>query len=292
MTPHPFKVIEPELHHRLAVLTITRASTAAHRAVQLVTPEVLDHFRPVHEKLGIPIVWMVTSFERESGSNFTRSPAQGDRWDRVSVNVPRGQGPYKSWAEAAEWAYKHDGINKNSSPWDEAYSCYAEEKFNGFGPRNHGRVSGYVFAGTDQYDPPHGAGGKYVSDGKWDSGEVDHQLGCVVLWRAMIALDPLLAFSPMQTPTQIPTQTPTGAQEVISVPVTPTPVGYSNALVVQQSINRLIATGAFHYEPLVEDDNYGRRTRNAVRAFQAGYGLDQDGLAGPKTQAKLKELLA
>lgn len=281
---HPFKVIEPELRQRLAVLKITRQAQAERRAAQLVKPAVLDHFRPVHEHLGIPIVWMVSSFERESGSDFTRSPAQGDRWDRTSVNVPRGVGPFKDWPAAADWSYRHDGIDKNSAPWDEAYACYAEEKFNGFGPRDHGRVSGYVMAGTDQYDKPTGKAGKYVSDGAWDPDKQDEQLGCVALWRAMIELDPSLGFSAAERgQVSVPVQ---------PIPVTPTPEGFSDALLVQQMINKVIAKGAVRYEALKEDGNYGRHTRNAVRAFQTAFGLEADGIAGPKTKEKLKEFTA
>lgn len=279
---HPFKVIEPELRQRLAVLKITRRAQAERRAAQLVKPVVLDHFRPVHEHLGIPIVWMVSSFERESGSDFTRSPAQGDRWDRVSVNVPRGVGPFKDWPAAADWSYRHDGIDKNSAPWDEAYACYAEIKFNGFGPIDHGHVSGYAFSGTDQYDKPTGKAGKYVSDGVWNPDTQDEQLGCVALWRAMIALDPSLAFPVVGAPVM---------NILTPIPVTPTPEGFSDALLVQQMINKVIASGAFHYEALKEDGNYGRRTRNAVRAFQTAFGLEADGIAGPKTKAKLRELM-
>lgn len=40
------------------------------------------------------------------------------------------------------------------------------------------------------------------------------------------------------------------------------------------------------------DGEFGDKTDAAVRAFQKAYGLTMDGLAGEKTQAKIKELLA
>ena len=39
--------------------------------------------------------------ERECSQDWTRSLAQGDRWDRISVRVPAGRGPFRSWEEAA-----------------------------------------------------------------------------------------------------------------------------------------------------------------------------------------------
>lgn len=280
---HPFTALEAEYTHRLAVLKITREAQVDHRAAQLVKPQVLDHFGPAHDELGIPIVWMACSFERESGSDFTRSPAQGDRWDRVSTHVPRGIGPFSSFAAAARWSYQHDGIDKNSAPWSKPYACWAFEKFNGFGPRDHGRVSGYNFSGTNQYDPPTGRGGKYVSDGVWDSSAVDEQLGCVPLMLKMIELEPSLDFGPSIVPL-VPSPP--------LVPVTPTPIGVGggphDTAWIQNAINMLGVSGS----PLLVDGSYGRKTRNAVRTFQSAHGLVIDGLCGPHTFAALETALA
>jgi lysozyme family protein len=190
---HPFLTLEPEYKQRLASLKITRQAQIHDRAIRLLNrPEVKTNFEPVQVALGIPMVWMICSFERESGMDFTRSPAQGDRWDHISVNVPRGVGPFKSFTDAALWSYRHDGIDKNLAPWSWPYMCWSWEEFNGFGPRNHGHVSGYVWAGTDQYDPPAGQGGKYIADGIWDPHAVDKQLGCVPLALELVRLDPSL----------------------------------------------------------------------------------------------------
>lgn len=48
---------------------------------------------------------------------------------------------------------------------------------------------------------------------------------------------------------------------------------------------------ALGYEPGLLDGNYGAKTEGAVLKFQAKYGLKVDGVAGPKTQAKILELL-
>jgi lysozyme family protein len=275
---HPFKVLEPEYQRRLAILKITRKSEVTKRAEQILRhKEVIPNFKPVQDVLGIPMVWMICSFERESGLDFTRSPAQGDRWDRVSVNVPRGVGPFKSFTDAALWSYRHDGLDKNSAPWTWAYGCWGWEKFNGFGPRDHGRVSGYVFSGTDQYDPPAGLGGKYVSDGRWSGSTVDSQLGCVPLALELIRLEPTLALLPDASPVLGP------------VIVTSVPVGVGGGTHdtkwIQLALNIVGVSGT----PLTVDGSCGRMTRNAVRAFQSIHGLEIDGLAGPLTTAALEQ---
>lgn len=281
---HPFEVLKPEYERRLAALKVTRQAEVQSRAVAILRrPEVITNFGPVQDQLGIPMVWGICSFERESGLDFRTSPAQGDRWDRVSVNVPRGVGPFPSWIAAAIWSYKHDAIDKNSAPWSWPYMCWGWEKMNGFGPRDHGHVSGYNFSGIDQYDPPTGTGGKYVSDGKWNPEEVDKQLGCVPLALELVRLEPALALhnAPIIVPA-VPTE---------PIPVTPTPVGVGGGprgtAWIQDSLNHLHFGG----DQLNVDGNYGRRTRNAVRAFQSAHSLMVDGLAGPKTIAAIEHEL-
>ncbi len=162
----------------------------------------------------MPRLWGLASFERESGSDYSRSPAQGDRWDRASVNVPRGLGPYRCWGDACVAAYRLDRLDAVAGsasvppapslpspasgggekredaggtpalpgwPWPRA--CYEGELFNGFGPRAHGRHTGYLWSWTNIY-----TGGKYVADGKWDPDHVDEQCGMVPMMAALLRL--------------------------------------------------------------------------------------------------------
>lgn len=46
------------------------------------------------------------------------------------------------------------------------------------------------------------------------------------------------------------------------------------------------------YDPGAIDGADGPKTREAVKAFQQAEGLDQDGIAGPQTQARLREAVA
>ncbi|RMF87487.1 MAG: peptidoglycan-binding protein [Nitrospinota bacterium] len=55
---------------------------------------------------------------------------------------------------------------------------------------------------------------------------------------------------------------------------------------LQASLNKLLRTR------LVVDGIYGEKTKEAVRKFQRRHGLQVDGIAGPITKGKIRELLA
>ena len=62
--------------------------------------------------------------------------------------------------------------------------------------------------------------------------------------------------------------------------------------VVKQLQQDLIALGYSKYmQPYGADGSFGAATENAVKAFQKDNKLSVDGVAGPKTQAKIDELM-
>ena len=84
---------------RWANVRLTRnfSSVARH----LVAPGHKSRYQAVSAKTGIPWAVVAVIHERECSQDWTGSLAQGDPWDRVSVHVPAGRGPFKSWEEAA-----------------------------------------------------------------------------------------------------------------------------------------------------------------------------------------------
>jgi lysozyme family protein len=155
----------------------------------------------VEAKTGVPWPFIAVIHEREASQNWTASLAQGDPWNRVSVHVPAGRGPFKSWEEAAIDALvncaPHAARNKD---WSIGGALTQLEQYNGLGYASRGLPSPYIWAGTDQY-----VSGKYVRDGVYDPNAVDQQLGCAGLLMAMIALDPTIRFAnATNTPTEIP----------------------------------------------------------------------------------------
>jgi lysozyme family protein len=281
---HPFAALSGEYTTLLAAMTIDadRLSELQHRAAAILDIA-KDHAREwedVVARTGVPKLWGVASFERESSSDYRTSPAQGDRWDRVSVNVPRGLGPYKSWGDSCVAAYRIEHLDLvGASLWTWARACYEGELFNGFGVRAHGIHTGYLWAGTNIY-----ARGKYTSDGKWDPAYKDKQLGMIPLMVMMQRFEPTLQLADILPAVSAPPIVPAPAAPPLGVGG-PEIDGIHDAAWIQVVLNDLGTT-----PKLVVDGSYGRATRRAVAAFQAQHHLAVDGIAGPQTIAEMKAL--
>lgn len=204
---------------RWAVAKLTRGPEFAPVAKRLVAAK--TRYQAVSLKTGVPWVVIAVIHQRESSQNFTRSLAQGDPWNAVSVHVPAGRGPFASWEAAAidalavcpPYACKW-------KDWSAGGAMALLEQYNGLGYYRMGKPSPYVWSGTDQY-----VSGKYVSDGVYNPSVVDQQLGCAGLILAMKALDPSISFTgvaPQPVP-QPPVLTP--------VPLPPAPQNWLNVLV-------------------------------------------------------------
>lgn len=134
---------------------------------------------------GVPWYVIAVIHEREASQSWSANIAQGDPWNRISVHVPKGRGPFPSWEKAAYDALvkcaPYAGLWKD---WSQGGTLALLEQYNGLGYFNKGLPSPYIWAGTDQY-----AKGKYVADGVFDPNYVDQQLGCAGLLLSMAALD-------------------------------------------------------------------------------------------------------
>lgn len=277
---HPFDALAGEYASLLAAMQIlhgreTQLESRCHHILDLGVRH-KDEWDDVEGTTGVKRLWGFASFERESASDYSRSPAQGDRWDEVSKNVPRGLGPYRNWGASCVAAYRIDHLDLVKQwPWVRA--LYEGELFNGFGPRNRGKHTGYLWAWTNIY-----TGGKYVADNVWSAGAFDQQCGMVALMLTMLRLDPSLALA--DAAPLVAVDTPS----IVPAAPAPAPVGVDGGedgtAWLQTQLNRLEA------EHLVVDGSYGRATRRAVAAFQAQHHLKVDGLAGPKTIATIKGL--
>lgn len=124
---------------------------------------------------GVPWRVVAACHYRECSMNFNQCLHNGDPWNKVTVHVPKGRGPFNSWHESAIDAMM---IEKNKFPiaWDLAGQLDFCERYNGLGYRNRGVVSPYVYAGTNMY-----TSGLYVADGKYDPSKIDKRLGCAAI---------------------------------------------------------------------------------------------------------------
>lgn len=168
------------------------ASVAKH----LIEPVARGHYTAISRQTGVPWFVVAVIHERESSQSWTGSLAQGDPWNRVSVHVPAGRGPFRSWEEAAVDALVNcSPYAARNKDWSIGGTLTKLEEYNGLGYFKRGRPSPYVWAGTDQY-----VSGKYVRDGVYDPSAVDQQLGCAGLLLAMMALDRTISFDGKMPP--------------------------------------------------------------------------------------------
>lgn len=272
---HPFIKLKPEYTALLAAMVVRpeHEKEVDHTATKLLGFK--TRYQEVSSVDGVPVLFIAPSFEREASSNFRLNPAQGWPLTSVSHLIPHN-GPFRTWYDAAIAAYHIDGLDKvGAANWTWELICFYGEAFNGFGPRMHGKHTGYLWGGTNIY-----TGGKFVHDGPtgWDPNYMDTQLGIIPIARRMAQLDPTLALpnAPFEVPP--PVQIKVGVADE-HAEVTPK--------WIQHALNEL-----GYRPPLREDDNYGRQTMRTVEHFQAAYKLHVDGLAGPETIGALKEALA
>lgn len=145
-----------------------------------------ERFLALQKACGVPALWVMPVFERENPS-FEAYLGNGDVLNKPTTDVPKGRGPFPTWEDGAADALKLDHVTL-CPEWTWQRACFEWEAWNGFGPRLHGRPSGYLWSGTDQYH-----GGKYVADGVWSRGTWDHQLGTVIIAQEIAALDAEIA---------------------------------------------------------------------------------------------------
>lgn len=264
---HPFSELRPEYTDLLGRVQVTQEREAHGVAEHL--RQHLVQYDHVGDRTHVPPALLAALHQRESSANFKTYLGNGEPLSRTTRLVPRGRGPFlgpNAWEAGAVDAINYDHLNDTTEAWSMPYVLWKGEAWNGFGPRNHGCHTGYLWSGTNIYK-----GGKYVADGKWDPDHWDTQLGIVPVMLALFEQEPswVIPGSPLHL-----------VKGLVTVPapsIVPEGVGggaTGGTLWVQQTLNRL------GFGPLLEDDSYGRRTREAVRAFQKSAGLRQDGLAG------------
>jgi lysozyme family protein len=90
---------------RFALAKITRDATSA--ASRLVSAK--QRYVTVSLKTGVPWFVIAVIHERESSQSWFASLAQGDPWNKVSVHVPAGRGPFQSWEgpRSTRWSTAH-----------------------------------------------------------------------------------------------------------------------------------------------------------------------------------------
>ncbi len=167
----------------------TRKAEAGNVALRLYKAR--QRYQAVERQTGVPWPAIAVVHERESSQDWKASLAQGDPWNRASIHVPAGRGPFDSWeAGAIDALVKCPPFLARHKDWSTAGALTALETYNGIGYAARAVPSPYLWSGTNQY-----RAGKYVRDGLYDPGRVDPQLGCAALLIALMELDPEISFA-------------------------------------------------------------------------------------------------
>jgi lysozyme family protein len=224
--------------------------------------------------------------ERESSGAIAHL-ANGDSLRARTVHVPRGgipapaQPPF-GFAEAGVWAIKIVDHLDTWGDWSIAGSIMALIKYNGLYYDTHGLPSPYMWAGSNQYGPPEAPAGKFPEDGRFDPTMVDQQLGCAVLIARLAAAGADTGISGIVAGDghDHPTSRPTTAKATL-------PAQEHTTRGLQDALNKLGIN-----PQLTVDDDYGKATTRAVRAFQEQAGILDDGKAGPVTWREIESRLS
>lgn len=148
-------------------------------------------YQAVSARTGVPWFFIAVTHEREASQNWNTQLGQGDPLSSVSVHVPKGRGPFKTWEDGAYDALVNCApFAAKNKDWSVGGTLTMLEQYNGLGYAGKGLPSPYIWSGTDQY-----VKGKYIADGVFDPEKVDQQLGCAGLILAMMAIDPTITFA-------------------------------------------------------------------------------------------------
>ena len=161
-------------------------------AVRLTASAAKAEYLKIAAATNVPWWVIAVIHEREAGQSWARSLAQGDWWSSVSIHVPKGRGPFKSFYDAAiDSLTLCPPYASRWTDWSAGGALTLLELYNGLGYElYHHEASPYIWAATN-----HQEWGKYTADGFWSAHVWDSQLGCAALLKAMMEIDPSIALT-------------------------------------------------------------------------------------------------
>lgn len=178
-----------------------RQAEVAKVAARLVAPAAKSRYQVISEATGVPWFVIAVIHEREASQDFSRQLGQGDPLNAPSRHVPRGRGPFFNHPSdpPGKDAFYRGAVDalQNCPPylgkwtdWSAGGACVATLLYNGTGYDDyHHENSPYEAGATDQEQR-----GKYSADGQFNAGAWDTQIGCIAMFKAMMAIDPSIQF--------------------------------------------------------------------------------------------------
>lgn len=249
----PYLITQNNSKWKDCTIAPSRRAEVMLTANRLIAPAAKAQYIALQQTTGVPWWVIAVIHEREASQDFRRSLAQGDLWNHVSVNVPRGRGPFKSFfAAGVDSLVKCPPFASRWKDWSAGGALTLTELYNGTGYEDHHHeASPYVWGATN-----HEEWGKYVSDGDWSARVWDTQLGCAAMIKGMMELDNSIQLGASDIPVAQPAH---------------------DKVWIQQQLNKAGSYG------LTTDGIIGTKTFMAIKDFQKKHNLDVNGVAGDST---------
>jgi lysozyme family protein len=228
--------------------------------VQEVVDAILDNrnrYETVSQTSTVPWYVIAVIHNMECSLSFKEHLHNGDPLKKKTVNVPAGRPPgwdgTGTWEESALDALSYDNLT-SWTDWSIPGICYKLEGYNGWGYRNHGIHTPYLWSFTNQY-----TSGKYVADGVWSESAVSDQCGCAAVLRRLAEMGKVsFDDQPIAKPDM-----PPPVRYSKAMPTDPTEVTAAKAL--QQWLSNF--SGVF----LAVDGIAGKRTSDAFKLVTGHY---------------------
>lgn len=175
MANYTFEALHDEYNQKWVSMAITRANSVKSNAEKVNRGKAI--YQSLQAKTNIPWYFIGILHLRESDCDFHTHLHNGDSLNARTHNVPAGR-PLKGkppfdFEDSAVDALQYEKFTKITD-WSIERMAYCFEQYNGWGYRNKGVSSAYVWAGSNQYSK-----GKYIRDGVFDRNVVDTQIGCM-----------------------------------------------------------------------------------------------------------------
>ncbi len=181
MAKYTYEQLKYEYQNLWDSMKIIRDSAALHDMATKVEA-FKSVYQAVERSTGVPWQLVAVIHIREAGlsdvGKFKGVLHNGEKivdTGRKTRLVPAGRGPFSTWHAAAVDALKLKGFDKIKS-WPVSRMLWALEPFNGYGYRNKGLRSPYLWASTN-----HQQRGKYVLDHVFDPNAIDSQMGAAAM---------------------------------------------------------------------------------------------------------------
>lgn len=266
-----FESLRSEYERNWSQLEIRPARLADANAVARKAINGKTTYQQIERLTGVPWHFIALCHYRESNFDFDTYLGNGETLHRMTTIVPKGRGPFASFADGAVDALRIENF-VGTQDWGIARTLFRLECFNGLGYHGKGVNSPYLYGGSTLYGPPEARAGKFVADHVFDPSHVDSQLGTAVILHAMMALDSSIAFE---------------GSPAMASRAEPDDDMASTILLMQQTLNKLGAN-----PPLDEDGISGPKTKAAVSQFQQRNGLQDTGLLDGTTIAAVTRAAA